>query len=690
MKRQVLKALVLALLLIAGVDLFAADKQYAFALDYSAIPADIFKKQITISVSVGTAASCNVTADGVSIANNYNAAAGTCWFSLTRTAASVVVTAVNWTAGGTGAATKTTLFNNKKWAYSFTFDDNYAADYTIVYPYFSARNLRAGIGVVTNWIGGGGYLNRTQLDALFNAGWSIINHSVSHPQGTISCSNLAANIGAAKTTLESWYPTNYKNIWYIYPYLEMGYKTCLSTAGYVRGAEGVDGTNYVDNFPTDFYNTYRHGLYANVPAATANGWADSAASNARPVWMITFTHNTVAGSGSPGTYDTNQATLESHINYVYTTYGEGGTTKNMWFAPSDEVLMYLYTRQYLVISAVAVQTPTNTPIIATHTFTPSKTYTWTATVTHTATRTITASPINTATHTPTVTLTSSRSATASPTFSPVNTATFTATVSSTHTATTNPTETFTETKSCTQTQTPAISSTGTSTAQPTHTATLVHTDTATLTATPQHSATLTATATPTSPAAETSTNTPLSTATNTPADTSTVTPQPTKTNTSQPSATNTFTAVIIPSATVTPTSTATKISTAVPTQTNTPAVPSPTFTPTAAATQADFRVTVENIYPNPYYPAKSDVKLIIHVNNNSGWYSLKIYTSAFRLVRNIPLYGNPAAGRDVLTANRRNFAGLSGGTYYYALAAVSDKGATVLSKPGYIMILNTP
>jgi len=72
MKRPIAIAAALAVVLIACVNAAAADKQYAFGLDYSAIPADILKRQITISVSVGTAASCNVTADRDKYTDKYS------------------------------------------------------------------------------------------------------------------------------------------------------------------------------------------------------------------------------------------------------------------------------------------------------------------------------------------------------------------------------------------------------------------------------------------------------------------------------------------------------------------------------------------------------------------------------------------------------------------------------------------
>ena len=397
----------------------AGNKQYCFTLDYSAVPADIFKRMITLNVSVGTASSCNVTADGSPVICTYTASTGTCSFSLDKPKTSIVVTAVNWTSGGTGVMTKATLWENKKWAYSFTFDDGYATDYTLDYPMFSAKNMRAGMAIVTNWIGGGNYMSRTQVDSLYNAGWSVFNHSTSHPQNTINCSNLDQYVGAAKTTLESWYPTNYKNIFYVYPYLETGYQTCLSTAGYVRGAEGVDGLNYADTFSTTgFYGLYRHGLYASVTSSQANAWADAAATNSRPAWMIVFTHMTYSGSSTPGQYDTNESTLSAHINYVYSTYGDGSSAKNMWFAPSDEVLMYMFTKQYLVINSCTVSSPTNTPIVPTATFTKTNTpIVGTATFTTTSTSTFTFTFTGTATLTPTGT------AVFTSTFTPTGTAT---------------------------------------------------------------------------------------------------------------------------------------------------------------------------------------------------------------------------------------------------------------------------
>src|ERR1035437_6975308 len=703
---------------------YGADKQYAYTLDYSALPADIFKRQITINVSVGTASSTNVTADGSPIICTYTASTGTCSFSLSKQAASLVVTAVNWTAGGTGAATKATLLDNRKWAYSFTFDDCYASDYTLDLPYFSARNMRAGVGVVTNWIGGGSYLSRTQLDALFNAGWSILNHSTSHPQSTISCSNLATYVGAAKTTLESWYPNNYKNIYFIYPYLETGYQTCLSTAGYFSGAEDVDGTNYVDTFSAiGWFNLYRHGMYANISTSQANAWADTAASDARPRWMITFTHQTYAGSSTPGTYDTNEATLQPHINYVYTTYGDGGTTKNMWFAPSDEVLMYLFTRQYLVINAVSVPTPTNTPSMPTPTRSRTTTFTMTSTPTSTGTftqtpsysrtatltftRTISPSPTNTLVNTATFTATRTNSAsptasfsstntpanTATPANTPVNTATLTATRISSPTSTVNATNTpantatLTGTAMNTATNTPVITPTNSSTAQ------------ATQTYTPRGTATEPASMTPSAVFTNTGsrTSTPVLTMTNTPvfSTTSTQVNTPTYTMTVQPS----FTATKIPTLTytVTPSATATASQTAVQTGTFTRTVTrtaTPTYTTTIPAPTATntavigdkFEINNPVIYPNPYSLHGGGLIIGMDLTRPADRINIRIYTVSYRQIADITESGY-FLGRVKLPVPDRYLDRLANGIYYMKAAGEGYGNEKAVSKPVQLIIL---
>jgi hypothetical protein len=102
----------------------------------------------------------------------------------------------------------------------------------------------------------------------------------------------------------------------------------------------------------------RHQAYRDTPVSTWNSWLDSAAADARPRWCIAFSHQCIA---SPGFYDVTPAMLNTHLGYLYNTYGAGGAD-NVWVAPSEEVLHYLYARRYTVLTRQgAPLTPSSTP-----------------------------------------------------------------------------------------------------------------------------------------------------------------------------------------------------------------------------------------------------------------------------------------------------------------------------------------
>lgn len=403
MTRQLIKILITAALLFTALNLYAVDVPYGYNLNYTNIPANIFMKKITLKIATGTAVSATASADGYAVACTYSA--GVVKVNLTTTATNLVVWAYGQTAAGTGTVTKATLWQDKKFAYSFTFDDSYDSQYTYALPVFQARNYKAGLAIITSTIdSGGSYMTGTHLDAMYTAGWSIMNHSVGHvddgtggysgidcPTGTYTVANQVA---AAKTWIENRYP-GYKNIYYIYPYNDMQYQSCLISANLFYGAESIVGDNYVDSFPntTARFQIYRQQFYG-TNLTTFNGWVDDAATDTRPRWLVAFTHGVQSGSTTPSTYNTNVTTLTNHLTYIYNTYDAGGAN-NMWFAPSDEVLMYLFTREYLLINAAPVYTatptgtPTATPTGTWYTSTPTNTATGTSTNTGTATSTAT-------------------------------------------------------------------------------------------------------------------------------------------------------------------------------------------------------------------------------------------------------------------------------------------------------------
>ena len=206
--------------------------------------------------------------------------------------------------------------------------------------------------------------------------------------------------------------------------------------------------------------------------------------------------------------------------------------------------------------------------------------------------------------------------------------------------------------------TPSATATAAGTAS--YTATYSYTPTATLTAfntqTQTNTVTQPATATMTwTPAAGTYTVTPSLTPTRTPTPSNTV-----QSFTETPSFTYTIT--------LTPSITATQVISA--TITETPALP-------PAGT--------ELFYPNPFNPDVNDLHIFEYITYDAPEFLLRIYTPAFRLVREINLGAAPHGGC-VLTAERGFFNGLSNGIYFCTIKTYSQVKSEVLKAQKLILL----
>lgn len=613
--------------------LYAANKTYCVNVNYSAVPSLVNDKKITLIVNVGACASVAVTADGAAVSATYDSTGQTATF--TTTGSSIVVTAVNWTSGGTGAATKASLCNNFHWAYSLTFDDNRQSQYTNGKPVldshtdFNGNKWRAASAVVGSWAnqataGNAYWMSWATLQSLRSAGWDILNHSLDHPN-PLTCNGTATDIGTEVSqdqTLFQSHITGYNVTHLVFPYENSSANTCAGfPPSFLLSSECGGGSyNTVDASQGTTYHQYQRGGLFGTNDSAWKTLADQAAASANHTWLIEYTHGVAAGSGAPeDAYSTNVATLSDLLSHLDTTYGNAGN-KSLWFAPASEVRDYLFTRDNAVVTTCTVATPTPTATVAatntptstptatrtnspTSTPSPTATKTATATATNTAINTATATPTKTATltvtATPTNTLANTVTATPTltpantPTMTPTNTAIATATSTATKTATSSPTSTDTATPS----KTPTNSVTPTPSATPTntlvHTATPTDTPTRTATSTVTNTDSPTATRTATSSPSLTASLTPSATSTDTLVNTGTPTSTPTHTLTATPTntaaATGTPTNTPINSATSTVTSSATRTttSTPTPTPTNTPVnTTTPSSTPTKTATSS--------------------------------------------------------------------------------------------------------
>ena len=370
------------------------------------------------------------------------------------------------------------------------------------------------------------------------------------------------------------------------------------------------------------------------------------------------------------------------------------------------------------------QTRTITPTY-TRTYTGTATRTNTLAITNTFTGTLTYSrtptPTNTLIITNTFTGTPTRTVTSSQVESSTRTATMTLTQISTYTRTSTPTNTLTSTLTRTNTTTPTFFQTATSSQQPTNTHTISPTHsisptiTQTWTGTPP-SPTNTPTITSSRTITVTFTGTPTSTFTRTVTATNTLVP-PTATNTSIPptatftrtntampptatftttntntltgTATRTVTSSQVPSTTFTLTNTYTNTPTATFTQTPTSSQ-QPTMTMTPTPTQIiNQQQTINNVvvYPDPYNPDKDNLKIKFEITQPCKTIKIKIYTTGYRLIKQITQPRNYNSGDNNIEIEGRYINKLANGVYYLIITVKNLEGKEINSKPQILVII---
>lgn len=539
-----------------SVGLAAQDKTYCVGIDYSKVPTLVNYKTLTVNVNVGVCSAVSVTADGAAIPASYNASTQVASFS--TTGASIVVTALNWTSGGTGAATKATLYNNNKWAYSQTFDDVRQTQYANAKPLMDSLGLKAGLSAVVSWLESGNnyYMTWAEIQTFLADGWDIYNHTWDHPN-PVTCGTWVTEFGQNQTAFQTKLP-GYNVAHTVFPY-EVSIATCAGyPPAYLISGELDNGPAFTNvSAPLSTSNTLtvaRNGIYgidnAVLPAIETN--CSNAANAANPSWVVYITHSVTAGDGAAADqYSTNVNTLSTLYNYLLTNWGPAGKN-NLWFASAGRVQDYLFTRDNAVLSTCAVPSATRTPPVS-----PS------ASPSRTPSTTPSSSPSSSPSRTQTQTGSPTRSATASVTHTLIPSPSSSPTASMTISATSNLSDTPTATATPSISSSPTLSRSASVTESPSPTVTVTVSVSLTDTVTPSPPVSWTDTAasspypSPTTTVTETASASASSTATSTTSATISATQSVswTQTGTVFPSATPTGTATASASASMTPTGT---------------------------------------------------------------------------------------------------------------------------------------
>lgn len=384
------KIIGILLLVMTAFSAYAADQEFLFRADRTSLTSsfpNVYMKKLTVKVHVGDCVSVTAMVDSVVIPVTYTASTKQAMLNV-ESGNDIYLIAHGYTGNATGAITKANLYNDKKWAYSITFDDNLPSVYHNGWPILKAKGYRGGVSVNSadmeeDWETYN--MSWEELDELYYDGWGVFNHSATHPH--ITCANVATDILLCKQALEARYPAPYKNTHFVFPFNDTTDWTCVRDSGYFYSAENVGGNNTAYPAPAERFLLKRY-FIGGVNYSAFNAFADAAAATAGNAWLIGFTHGVVPGSSIPSSNDTNETALSTHINYIYNTYGAGGAD-NMWVAPTDEVMHYILSRDNTTFAA-ATPSASVTPIIPTETFTRTNTPTKSITYTPTETPTFTA------------------------------------------------------------------------------------------------------------------------------------------------------------------------------------------------------------------------------------------------------------------------------------------------------------
>ena len=266
--------------------------------------------------------------------------------------------------------TKASLRDNKKWAWSHSFDDNV--------------NLKPSVDVMTakNWTGMfyliGKEVNATRdeswivdrpyLAQKLNEGWSIGNHTWNHqcsPSGNAEeTSEISQAYNGLLAIVNASNKLTYKPIAFAAPCFASSYDDTIQTLR-TSGQYGVkfnesQGANMMIVNPgaSDYTSgafsaeaadstTIKFGRDAEIDWAPNNvkermTWIANNANGTRTFWYNTFLHGN------------REANLSNVVNYAYTNYGPAGTNE-LWVAPADEVYSYLIVRDNATVGALNIQ-----------------------------------------------------------------------------------------------------------------------------------------------------------------------------------------------------------------------------------------------------------------------------------------------------------------------------------------------
>lgn len=320
-------------------------------IDRTDVPSWVSARDLTFRVVVGDADEVIVVGDGQPVPAIRDIAAKKVMFTTDATALTIMLANSTSDPATLGAVAVTALRDDKRWAFSLTFDDGYVETYTNGRRYLERWNYQGGVPLVgrfldRNQIGVYTYMNDAQAQELYQAGWGIYNHTYSHQYASYFPNPAAAlnDVAAAQTRIsQAVNPVapGFRSTVFTAPYVDMAWLPIVRDNAAALGMYLFQGTGsqirQVDtvNFGANgSLSIGRNGIrHIDPDIDTAHSLVTIYPQN--HYWLSLHTHIVDPGCDP----------VETSIDYLARNYGVAGADE-VWVAPADRIHQYLLLRAY--------------------------------------------------------------------------------------------------------------------------------------------------------------------------------------------------------------------------------------------------------------------------------------------------------------------------------------------------------
>lgn len=372
-------AVIVLLFLVGMWTISSADTEQAtftYSIDRSAVPF-VNHTELTLLIVVGDSQSITLT-DGTQPVS-YIVQPESQEIMVTTTANSLDLTLAGYsTTTNLGNVRKAPLKDNKPWAYSHSFDDNFNLEPQL--QILERLGVPATVYLVGDWIKdfdqGDWEIDPNRLIQLINQGWSVGNHTWTHEE---SCSIFETESQRRESLDQTsdWLHQlisrsnrpNYRITSFAVPCGDADRSAAYNTLLNEMERNGETLIQFSEagwNSPTIYLEVSdsfdfdrlipRDGRIdgENADGVTIRGQFDEMSDYAArtpglALWYNTFSHGNLFGF--------NTETFDETMTYLVDTYGENGTNE-AWIAPADVIYSYLLVREGSVVTISPAFEPT--------------------------------------------------------------------------------------------------------------------------------------------------------------------------------------------------------------------------------------------------------------------------------------------------------------------------------------------